>query len=61
MIRKLGDKSVELYKYTSTELGFDLYSKDRSDCVVDNHSISKSSIDKSSSLKGMDLFGGDSE
>ena len=61
MIRKIGDKNVELYKFTSNDLGFDLYSRDQSDCVVNGHSVPKSSADQARPLKGMDLFGGDSE
>ena len=43
MIRKLGDRNVELYKFTAEDLGFDLYSRNKSDPVEDNHLAPKTS------------------
>lgn len=59
MIRKLGDRNVELYKFTAEDLGFDLYSRNKSDSVEDNHLAPKSNTGHSGSLEDMDLFGGD--
>lgn len=59
MIRKLGDRNVELYKFTAEDLGFDLYSRNKFDPVEDNHLAPKSSTGHSGSLEDMDLFGGD--
>lgn len=59
MIRKLGDRNVELYKFTAEDLGFDLYSRNKSDPVEDTHLAPKSNTGHSGSLEDMDLFGGD--
>lgn len=59
MIRKLGDRNVELYKFTAEDLGFDLYSRNKSDPVEDIHLAPKSNTGHSGSLEDMDLFGGD--
>lgn len=59
MIRKLGDRNVELYKFTAEDLGFDLYSRNKSDPVEDHHLAPKSNTGHSGSLEDMDLFGGD--
>lgn len=59
MIRKLGDRNVELYKFTAEDLGFDLYSRNKSDPVEDNYLAPKSNTGHSGSLEDMDLFGGD--
>ncbi len=52
-------RNVELYKFTAEDLGFDLYSRNKSDPVEDNHLAPKSSTGHSGSLEDMDLFGGD--
>lgn len=59
MIRKLGDRNVELYKFTAEDLGFDLYSRNKSNPVEDNHLAPKPNTGHSRSLEDMDLFGGD--
>lgn len=58
MIRKMGDRNVELYKFTAEDLGFDLYRRNKSD-PEDNHLAPKSNTGHSGSLEDMDLFGGD--
>ena len=59
MIRKLGDRNVELYKFTAEDLGFDLYSRNKFDPAEVNYLAPKPNTGHSRSLEDMDLFGGD--
>ena len=53
---KLRDRNVELYKFTAEDLGFDLYSRNKSVPVDENDLAPKSSTGHSGSLEDMDLF-----
>lgn len=55
----MGDRNVELYKFTAEDLGFDLYSRNKSDPAEDNYLTPKPNTGHSRSLEDMDLFGGD--